>query len=107
MPLLTRRRVNDQHIEQWLIFSDDVRIGSIGTRSGVPGHADQWQWNVSFYPSSHRGIRAAGTPLTFAEARAAFERPRLEIEPQITEADRTEHRRERAYTEWKYKMWSA
>jgi hypothetical protein len=107
MPLLTRRRVNDQHIEQWLIFSDDIRIGSIGTRSGVPVHVDQWQWNVSFYPPSHRGVRAASTAPSFAEARAAFERAWREIEPLITEADRAEHRRERAHTAWKYKMWSA
>lgn len=107
MPTLTRRRVKDPHTEQWLIFADDIRIGSIGMRSGVPKHADQWQWTIAPYPATQRGIRDGGIARSFAEARAAFELSWREIEPKITDADRQEHRRERAHTEWKYKMWSA
>lgn len=54
---------------------------------------------------SRLGIRDGGTALDFSEARAAFERSWRTIEPKITEADRAEHRGERAHTEWKYKMW--
>lgn len=61
MSKLTRRRIKDQHAEQWLIFADDIRIGSIGMRSGVPTHVDQWQWNIAPYPASQRGIRDCGT----------------------------------------------
>ena len=105
MSALTRRRIEDQHVEHWLIFADDIRIGSIGLRSGVPVQVDQWQWNIAPYPASHRGIRDGGTARSFAEAREAFEQAWREISPKITEADRLEHRRERAHTEWKYKMW--
>jgi hypothetical protein len=107
MPTLSRRRVKDQQPEHWLIFSDGMHIGAIGIRSGVPVHIDQWQWTISPYPASHRGIRDGGTAPSFAEAREAFERAWREIEPRITDADSAEHRRERAHTEWKYKMWSA
>ena len=105
MSTLTRRRLKDQHTEQWLIFCDDIQIGSIGMRSGVPTHVDQWRWTVCFYPPSHRNVRGGGTARTFAEARAAFEQAWRVIEPQITEADRLEHRRERAWTAWKQQMW--
>ena len=107
MSTFTRRRVQNQHTEAWLIFADHIQIGSIGMRSGVPTHVDQWQWIVSFYPPSHRGVRAGGTAHTFAEASTAFEHAWRGIEPQIREADRMEHRRERAYTRWKYKMWES
>lgn len=74
-------------------------------RAGVPTHVDQWQWTVSVYPTSHRGVRDRDTAYSFAEAGEAFGRSWREIEPQITEADRLEHRRERAHTAWRYKMW--
>ena len=106
MPTLTRRHGQEQHAEHWLILADDIYIGSIGIRAGVPIHADHWQWTVSVYPASQRGVREGGTAGNFSEARAAFERSWREIAPKVTEADRLEHRRERAHTEWKYKMWS-
>ncbi|MBV9459151.1 MAG: hypothetical protein JO141_16760 [Bradyrhizobium sp.] len=84
MPTLKRRRVNDQQTGNWLIFADGIEIGSIGMRSGVPTQVDQWQWVVSFYPPSHRSVRAGGT----FRMRAAFEQAWREIEPKITEADR-------------------
>ena len=104
MSTLTRRRLKDQHTEQWPIFADDIHIGSIGVRAGVPVHADRWQWIISVYPASHRGIRDSGTARNFPEARAAFERAWRKIESQITNADRVEHRRERAWTTWKQQM---
>jgi hypothetical protein len=107
MATLTRRRREDRQSEHWLIFSDDIQVGSIGMRSRVPVHAEQWQWTVSVYPASHRGIRDGGIARNFPEARAAFKRAWRAIEPNITEADRLEHRRARAHTEWKYKMWES
>ena len=83
MATLTRRRFKDWQVQQWLIFPDDIQIGSIGKRSGVPTHVDQWQWTVSFYPPSHRGVRAGGAARNFAEVRAAFERAWREVELQI------------------------
>jgi hypothetical protein len=82
------------------------RADSFG-RCGVPVHAEQWQWQwtISVFPASHRGIRDGGIAPDFQNARAAFERAWREIEPKITEADRMEHRRERVHTEWKYKVW--
>ena len=107
MATLTRRRDADRQTEHWLIFAEDIHIGSIGVRGGVPIHAEQWQWTVSVFPASRRGIRDAGIAPDFQTARAAFERCWCEIEPQITEADRLEHRRVRAHTAWKYKMWES
>lgn len=107
MASLTRRRENGWQAQHWLIFADDIRIGSIGMRTGVPVHAEQWPWTVAAYPASHWGIRAGGVARSFPEARAAFERAWLEINPKITDADRMEHRRVRAHTEWKYRMWEA
>ena len=107
MSKLTRHRDKGRQIEHWLIFADDIHIGSIGMRAGVPIHADQWQWTVAVYPASLRGIRDAGIAPEFQTARAAFDQAWREIEPQIIEADRLEHRRARAHTAWKYRMWEA
>jgi hypothetical protein len=49
MRMLTRRRDKDRQAEHWLIFADDIHIGSIGARSGAPVHAEQWQWTVSVF----------------------------------------------------------
>jgi hypothetical protein len=73
---------------------------SIGKRLGVPTHVDQRQWTVPVYAASHRGIGNQGV----LQRREAFERLWRENAPKITEADRVERRRERAHTEWKYKM---
>jgi hypothetical protein len=67
MSTLTRRRAPHRQTEHWLILADDVEIGSIGKRAGVPVHVDQWQWTVAFYPASHRGIRAEGTANSHGE----------------------------------------
>ena len=45
MPVLTRRRTDDTHRESWTIFYDDVRVGTIGKRAGVPIKVDQWGWS--------------------------------------------------------------
>jgi hypothetical protein len=102
-----RLRGNAGWSRQRLIFVDDTHIGSIGVRSGVPVHAEQWQWTVSVYPASHRGIRDGGLAADFQTARAAFDQAWQKIETQITEADRQGYRRERALRVWKYRMWDS
>jgi hypothetical protein len=42
MPALTRRRDPDANQETWLIHYDDIRVGSIAMRAGVPTDKDQW-----------------------------------------------------------------
>jgi hypothetical protein len=42
MPALTRRRDSDANQETWLIHYDDIRVGSIAMRAGVPADKDQW-----------------------------------------------------------------
>ena len=41
MSALTRRRDPDASHEAWLIHYDDIRVGSIAVRSGVPVDKDQ------------------------------------------------------------------
>src|SRR6516164_7875010 len=60
MPALTRRRDPAAHDETWLIHYDDVHVGTIRMRTGVPTNVDQWGWTIGFYPASHRGLRASG-----------------------------------------------
>jgi len=64
MPALTRRRSHDARDECWHVLYGDVRVGTIGLRSGVPNHTDAWGWSCSFYPVSHRGEREDGTSLS-------------------------------------------
>ena len=64
MPALTRRRDPDANQEIWLIHYDDIRVGSIAMRAGVPVDKDQWDWSVGFYPASNRGLRASGPAKT-------------------------------------------
>jgi hypothetical protein len=107
MLTLTRRRDPDARHESWRVFYGDIQIGTIGRRSGVPVRVDQWQWACPFCPVSHRGERGNGTAADFSKARIDFEAAWRRLLPKVTEADFTEHRRERARTAWKYEMWSA
>jgi hypothetical protein len=104
MPALTRRRDPEACHECWRISYGDVQVGTIGLRAGVPDNVDQWGWSCGFYPLSHRGRRAQGTAQTFSQARADFDAAWRDYLPTCTEADFTEHRRERAWTAWKYRM---
>src|SRR5450755_2063498 len=104
MPALTRRRDPDIHHECWHVYYGDVHVGTIGERAGVPVDVHQWGWSCGFYPLSHRGRRAEGTAMTFAEARGDFEAAWREYLPNCTVADFTAYRRQRAFTEWKYAM---
>lgn len=54
VPALTRRRMQDVHQVTWLIFYDDIRVGTIAERSGVPLDLDRWGWSLGFFPKSER-----------------------------------------------------
>src|SRR3569623_1064040 len=103
MTELTRRRL-DTNFESWAIFYGDVRIGSISERSGVPPHANQWQWTCGFYPGCGPREMTTGTAADFAEARETFDKAWKALHPQKTEADYQEWRDHRDFTTWKYAM---
>jgi hypothetical protein len=105
MPTLTRRRDPDANHETWLIHYDDIHVGSIAMRAGVPVDKDQWGWSVGFQPASDRGLRASGTAKSFDAARAAFDVAWHWLRPNFTEADFTDYRRHRAFDAWKRAMW--
>jgi hypothetical protein len=93
MPVLTRRRDPDANQETWLIHYDDIRVGSISQRAGVPADKDQWGWSVGFYPASDRGPRASATAKSFDPARAILDMAWQWLLPKFTEADFTDYRR--------------
>jgi hypothetical protein len=68
MPVLTRKRVNDQP-ETWHIHYAGVRVGVIVERSGAPPSSDQWQWCCGFYPGGEPGDDRHGTAADFEEWR--------------------------------------
>lgn len=107
MPHLTRRRDPNAQLEAWLVFYGDLQVGTIGLRSGVPGHVDPWTWRLGLPQVIARGLRTDGTATTFEKARADFEDAWRAYLPHVTAADFEQHRRQAAFTEWKYRMWDA
>lgn len=103
MTELTRRRL-DTNFESWAIYYGEVLVGSISARSGVPKHANQWQWTCGFYPGSGPREMTTGTAVDFAEAREMFDRAWKALHPQKSETDYQEWRDHRDFTEWKYAM---
>jgi hypothetical protein len=63
MPALTRRHHPDRP-DCWHVFYDDVHVGTIAIRAGIPHDEDPWGWSCGFYPGSHpRGnVQAAPRP---------------------------------------------
>jgi hypothetical protein len=106
MPSLTHRRSPDSDQGIWIIHYDDIRVGSIAMRDGVPADKDQWGWSVGFYPAADRGLRASGTAKSLDAARAAFDVAWQWLLPKFTETDFTEHRQHRAFDAWKRAMWN-
>ena len=101
MPTLTRRREPDGP-ERWHIYYGDVRIGTIGERSGVPLHQDQWNWTCGFFPGGPRS--KGGTGPSYESCKDALQRAWDEMLPGVTESGLEEWRRHRDWTAWKYKM---
>jgi hypothetical protein len=106
VPDLTRRPHDDPQRKGWHVYFGDVRIGHIAERAGVPKAADQWGWNLGFYPGTDVGIQWSGTGRTFEEVRKAFERAWYMIEPTLTEADYERWREQRDFAAWKHRMWA-
>ncbi|WP_063619005.1 hypothetical protein [Bradyrhizobium sp. th.b2] len=105
MTELTRRRDKDAPREKWdIYYDDDVRVGSIGQRAGVPNHVDQWEWKCGFYPGCDRST--GGPAGTFDQARAAFEAEWVLLLPSLTEADFQAWRDQRDWIERKQAMWA-
>jgi hypothetical protein len=100
---LTRRLINNDP-EYWGIMYGDVRVGTIGKRSGVLQHVDQWQWHSGFYPGCGPGEIENGTGATYDEARERFTAAWERLAPRKTEADFQEWRDFRDWTAWKYAM---
>jgi hypothetical protein len=99
VPALTRRRMQDVHQETWLIFYDDIRVGTIAERSGVPLDLDRWGWSLGFYPKWDRpGQIRSGTASTFKLACDAFSLAWQDYQPTC---------RRRASEAWKHAMWAA
>ncbi|MET4235546.1 hypothetical protein ABIA85_008857 [Bradyrhizobium sp. LA6.10] len=92
-PALTRRRADNPHEETWHIYFNDVRIGAIGPRAGMPVHADQWGWSCGFYPGLEPGQHRYGTAETFEAAREAFEAAWTELLATIPD---------NAFAEWRH-----
>jgi hypothetical protein len=102
MPL-TRRRSSDSHREVWLVYLDDVQIGTIGERAGVPVGVDRWSWCCGFHPGSRPGECTSGTAETFDEARSDFEAAWRVFLSNRTEADFQGWRDQEAWTAEKYR----
>lgn len=101
MTALTRRRSDNPHQETWHIYFEDVRVGTIGVRGGVPVHADQWGWSVGFTPGMEPGTQRSGVAASFEAARAAFEAAWRELEPALPDSALDEWRRDR---DWRAEM---
>jgi hypothetical protein len=69
MRTLTRRRSIDRHHETWRVHYDDVHVGTMGRRAGVPVDVDQWGWSCGFYPGLNPGQHQDGSAETFDLAR--------------------------------------
>jgi hypothetical protein len=107
LPALTRRRDPDASQESWRVFYGDVHVGTIGMRSGIPVHADQWGWRCGFYPGLLPGQHRAGSAASFELVRAAFEQAWQRLHPNIPEGAFAEYRQDVAWTKWKRAMWDS
>ncbi|WP_439398791.1 hypothetical protein ACRQ5Q_15380 [Bradyrhizobium sp. PMVTL-01] len=105
-PPLTRKVHDDPHQEGWDVYYGDIRIGHIGTRAGVPTHADRWSWSLGFHPGMDGRVGGSGIGASFEECRAAFERAWLKLKPTLTAANYEPWRDQRDATAWKHRMWA-
>jgi hypothetical protein len=106
MTALTRRRGDNPHHETWHVYFDNVHVGTIGARAGVPTTGDQWGWSVGFYPGTEPGTYRQGSATSFESARAAFDAAWLKLAPTLTEESFESWRRSRDFHAWKYRMWA-
>src|SRR5258708_25601931 len=104
MPQLTRRRYPERP-DCWHVYFDDVHVGTIAIRSGIPHDKDPWSWSCGFYPGSRPGECTNGSAATFDQARAGFEAAWRLFLAKRTEADFQAWRDARDWTARKYAMW--
>jgi hypothetical protein len=97
LPTLTRRRSDNPHHVTWHVYFDDVHVGTIGERAGVPIDVDQWKWSCGFYPGLHPGQHRSGAAPSFEEARAGFEAHWKSLLPDVPEGAFDEWREDREY----------
>ena len=100
------RRPHPERSDCWHVFYGDVQVGTIAIQSGLPVKAKQWRWDVGFYPASHAVVPQRLRPKLRRSAGKLRSRWRDYL-PRCTEADFIEHRRQRAWTAWKYAMQQA
>ena len=105
MPSLTRRRSDNPHQVTWHTYYDDVHVGTIGERAGVPVDVNQWQWSCGFHPGFHPGQHRYGMAATFEEARAGFETDWNSLLPEIPDGAFDEWRHQRDWATQKYAEW--
>lgn len=99
---LTRRRDPTRDQECWLIYSNDVHVGSIARAVGNAGAVEKWEWRCGFYPGSRPGECTTGTAETFHLARADFDRAWQQFSSRRAEADYQAWRDQRDWTARKY-----
>jgi hypothetical protein len=99
MPILTRRRSDNDHQETWHVYYGDVHVGTIGERAGFPIDEDQWHWRCGFYPGCDPGEFSDGTAPDFFTARRGFETAWRKLSAKKTESDYEEWRNQR-YASW-------
>jgi hypothetical protein len=97
------RRPHPERSDCWYVYYGDVQVGTIAVQPGLPVSAPQWRWDSPF----HRDRSETGYALSFDKARAEFEATWKDYLPRCTETDFIEHRRQRAFTAWKYAMHDA
>jgi hypothetical protein len=66
--------------ETWLVYYDDIHVGTIAVRSGIRHDQPQWGWRRVFYPGCRHCV-------SFEAARAAFEAAWRAFLANWTEAD--------------------
>ncbi|MCK1622413.1 hypothetical protein IVA98_03970 [Bradyrhizobium sp. 160] len=102
MTALTRRPDTSQQ-DGWHVYFEDVRIGQIGRRAGIPNHTDAWGWTLGIHPGLR--LSQAGSAASFEEARSQFESAWARLAPTLTDKQFECWRRDRDFHAWKYRMW--
>jgi hypothetical protein len=80
------------HHETRHVYFDNVHVGTIRRRAGVPVGFHQWGWSCGFYPGCEPGEHRHGTAPDFFTARREFEIAWRDQSATKTEAD---------YQEWR------
>jgi len=106
MPELTRRRYRERQ-DCWHVYCDDVHVGTISRRVGIPYNGRPWGWICGFYPGSKPGEFRDGTAATFDQARADFEVAWKRFSAKRSEADYQAWRDQRDWTAEKYRRFDS